>query len=489
MKGHWITSMGLDLGTSTTKMIISRLRLMNTGGQSALPRVEIAERQLVYASPIYTTPLKNHEEIQMEAISDLIQQEYQKAKVSLADIQTGAVIITGETATKKNAEVVVHSLAHRAGDFVVATAGADLEAILAGKGSGAERRSLENQAAIANIDIGGGTANTVFFENGETVGTLTFHVGGRLIRLDAKGTLHYVSDALKPWLTANGYTLTPSESIDLQHLMEMTRRLCESMVSYLLKRNDDNDAELLILGNSKDMRRDFQELVISGGIGSLLDQELPQSMEEVAVYGDFGPLLAPILREVCLGIGVKVVQAKDAGRATVLGAGMQSTEMSGSTIYANPLLLPLRNVPVLQVDLDAEQGLAKAINIGITRFQDLQDAPFALALMGPPVHSYADLISLADQIASLLRTKLSHKSCMVILCEHDMAKALGQSIFLRCRQGPPVICIDQVQVRHGDYVDIGKPVAGEAIPITVKTLVFSEGNQGGGVHEKNNLVR
>jgi ethanolamine utilization protein EutA len=178
VKEQWITSMGLDLGTSTTKMIISRLRLVNTGGRASLPRIQIAERQLVYASPIYTTPLRTHDEIDMQAISDLIQQEYEKAKVSLGGIQTGAVIITGETATKKNAEYVVHSLAHRAGDFVVATAGADLEAILAGKGSGASRRSLEYRGVIANIDIGGGTANTAFFEQGEPIGTLTFHVGG-----------------------------------------------------------------------------------------------------------------------------------------------------------------------------------------------------------------------------------------------------------------------------------------------------------------------
>ncbi|MCK9911278.1 ethanolamine ammonia-lyase reactivating factor EutA, partial [Microbacteriaceae bacterium K1510] len=104
--------------------------------------------------------------------------------IKQSDIKSGAVIITGETATKRNAQQIVHLLAERSGDFVVATAGADLEGVLAGKGSGAEARSKQIHGIIANIDIGGGTANIAFFHRGKAIGTVTFHVGGRLIRID-----------------------------------------------------------------------------------------------------------------------------------------------------------------------------------------------------------------------------------------------------------------------------------------------------------------
>ncbi|HWO95292.1 MAG TPA: ethanolamine ammonia-lyase reactivating factor EutA, partial [Bacillus sp. (in: firmicutes)] len=62
---------------------------------------------------------------------------------------------------------------------------------------------------------------------------------------------------------------------------------------------------------------------------------------------------------------------------------------------------------------------------------------------------------------------------IVVICEADMAKALGQALTKHCREQPYVICIDQVDFTHGDYIDLGLPVAGEAISISIKTLAFS----------------
>ena len=144
-----------------------------------------------------------------QAIFRLIQREYANAGLRMQDIKSGAVIITGETATKRNARHIVHLLAEKAGDFVVATAGADLEGVLAGKGSGAEERSKRMRGVIANVDIGGGTANAAFFRRGQVIGTVTFHIGGRLIRLDENGRIGYVSPHLQRWLDARGYSLAP----------------------------------------------------------------------------------------------------------------------------------------------------------------------------------------------------------------------------------------------------------------------------------------
>src|SRR5690606_19645416 len=124
------------------------------------------------------------DEVDPEAIFRLLQREYARAELRLQDVKSGAVIITGETATKRNAQSIVHLLAEVPGHFVVATAGADLEGVLAGKGSGAETRAKQIHGVVANIDIGGGTANAAFFHRGQVIGTITFHIGGRLIRLD-----------------------------------------------------------------------------------------------------------------------------------------------------------------------------------------------------------------------------------------------------------------------------------------------------------------
>lgn len=93
-------------------------------------------------------------------------EKYKKAGIKASDLSTGAVIITGESSRKKNAEDVVKAISGIAGDFVVATAGADLESVLAGKGSGAAQLSKDTGSIVANLDIGGGTSNICFFENG-----------------------------------------------------------------------------------------------------------------------------------------------------------------------------------------------------------------------------------------------------------------------------------------------------------------------------------
>ena len=95
----------------------------------------------------------------MEKIEEISLSQYEAANIVPEDVQTGAVIITGEAATKSNAEEALFYLSKQGGDFLVATAGPDLEAIVAAKGSGLYDASKQSSKVFANIDIGGGTAN------------------------------------------------------------------------------------------------------------------------------------------------------------------------------------------------------------------------------------------------------------------------------------------------------------------------------------------
>ena len=130
-----IKSVGIDIGTSTTQLIFSELTIENEASNYVVPRINIVDKKVTYRSKIYFTPLLDQKTIDAEKVKEIIEKEYQDAGMKPEDLSTGAVIITGETARKQNANVVLDTLSNLAGDFVVATAGPDLESVLSARGA------------------------------------------------------------------------------------------------------------------------------------------------------------------------------------------------------------------------------------------------------------------------------------------------------------------------------------------------------------------
>ncbi|WP_239615001.1 ethanolamine ammonia-lyase reactivating factor EutA [Cohnella mopanensis] len=497
MDGSWITSAGIDIGTSTTKLIVSRLKLVRTSSALSLPRYEIAERELMYASPIHATPLTGADQIDADRVWAIVSGELDKAEVGKGDLKSGAVIITGETATKTNARAIVHRLADRAGDFVVAAAGADLEAYLAGKGAGADRRSLRIRGAVVNIDIGGGTANAAIFRRGKLIGTITFHIGGRLIQLDETGMIRYVAPSIRTWLGANGYRIEAGIVVAFSMIKDICYALSREMLRYFIGGNvaltdwhRNNNG--LIAGQSLEQVPEIEEWMVSGGIGKLIQERAaPANLAEMAIHHDIGPLLASALRDCMQASSLRVVDADETVRATVIGAGMQSMEIGGATVHLDPKLLPIRNLPVLKLELSAaNEGREEVVRLEAVRLEaELEDTlrtafnlfdpeavpPFALAITGTRTMNYAFLQHLADRLESRFTHYFPRSGIMVVVCERDIAQALGQALQRRCEKRLKVICIDQIRVEHGDYIDLGEPVSGMMIPVVVKTLAFPNG--------------
>ena len=142
-----ILSVGIDIGTTTTQLIFSRLTIQNEGTAYSVPRFAITEKEILYRSRIHFTPLLSDTVIDAEGVRKIIDAEYTASGFDRTDIQTGAIIITGETARKENARDVLSALSGYAGDFVVATAGPALESVLAGKGSGSQDYSESHACA------------------------------------------------------------------------------------------------------------------------------------------------------------------------------------------------------------------------------------------------------------------------------------------------------------------------------------------------------
>jgi ethanolamine utilization protein EutA len=471
MLQKWITSIGLDIGTSTTKLIVSKLLIANQQNQFTLPGCQIIDRRVTYASSIYTTPMLNDVKIDVQRLTVLLEQEYKNAGISLDQVEAGAVIITGETARKQNAESIVHYLAEHAGGFVVATAGADLEGILAAKGSGAIERSAETNAVIANIDVGGGTANIALCQNGKVIETFTLHVGGRLIRLNEDGLVTYVSSHLTEFLKNNSLTLREGEKAAFEKLSSICQLLAEETVNYVKALNQNSS--LLVSPHTRSSIHP-ETIMVSGGVGAMMKKQKPKTVKEVAIHGDVGPLLAYHFQS------IQVSQASETTRATVIGAGMQNTEVSGSTVYIGSKRLPLKNIPIIKIPVQQEetwnpqlfQERARAVCMQASTIFSAEDPPAAIALSHFPYCSYKMLQELAKIISDEFIVCFRGAKCLVVLCEQDIAKALGQAL-AKQRKELEIICLDQIDFTNGDYIDLGLPVAGEAISVSVKTLAFS----------------
>jgi ethanolamine utilization protein EutA len=221
------------------------------------------------------------------------------------------------------------------------------------------------------------------------------------------------------------------------------------------------------------------EWMVSGGVGQLMLEERPASVSEAAVYGDIGPILAHRLAEVCRQMGVRIAAAEQTVRATVIGAGMESTEISGSTVFIDASRLPLRNLPVCKIELPhsgSSDAIAAAIRHGVSEgsrlFGKEGSPPFAIALGNLGSCSFSTLQLIASELASQYRLHCADTALLVVITVNDYAKALGQALTLRCQGNPRVICIDQIDVEQWDYVDLGEPIANSMIPVMIKTLAF-----------------
>lgn len=472
-----ILSVGIDIGTSTTQVIFSRLTFKNSAGYFAVPHIAIVDKAVVYKSDIYMTPLKNQVMIDGERVRDIVAGEFKKSGYTPADTQTGAVIITGESARKENSEIVLRELSDFAGEFVVSTAGPDLEAIIAGKGSGARQYSIDYQCTVANLDIGGGTTNVVLFDSGEVIAKGCVDIGGRLIKVDENGRIAYISDSVAKMMAGDGLSMSVGDEADYKKLYRVGEIMAE-LLDRWLRREGDALLEAITTPGSSEFKFDkpIRAICFSGGVADCIYHPPDGSWIK---YGDMGIVLGDAIRASRLFSDFRVIEAKETIRATVVGAGSYTTSVSGSTITYNRDVFPLKNIPVLKLNAAEQQacflGQTEELMDKLRWMQSQSDSKqLILAMKGKANPSYMEVKRLAAVLVTVLDGLLPEGQPMLIVLECDMAKALGQMMMqLPTKHPRDVICIDSVQVDQNDFVDMGKPlVDGRVIPVVVKTLIF-----------------
>ena len=473
-----ILSVGIDVGTSTTQVVFSKLQMDNAGGYFSVPRVAIVDKEVVYKSEVYMTPLKTDVLIDTDALRDIVAAEFRKAGYRPEDTDSGAVIITGESARKENSDAVLKSLSDFAGDFVVSAAGPDMESLIAGKGSGAWQYSMDHHCRVANLDIGGGTTNVVLFEDGETLARGCLDIGGRLICMNPQGIITKVSPAAAVMAQAAGVSVSVGDRCDELKLTAVTRQMAAALNAYLGVGSKDIDAILrqIKTPGSSDfpVPEKVQAVFFSGGVADLIYHETADTW----AYGDIGVLLGRAIRESRLFTDFQKMEPGETIRATVVGAGTYTTTISGSTITYSDDIFPLKNIPVIKLDEELQEAcFAGETEPVIQRIQWVlgqnDEEHFILAMPGKRNPGYMEMKRAAASIRQIMDRVQPPGEPILLVIESDIAKAMGQMI----RQQPDlkrqVVAIDSIHVEDGEYVDMGKPMMnGMVIPVVVKTLIF-----------------
>ncbi|GAB7091035.1 ethanolamine ammonia-lyase reactivating factor EutA [Halorubrum luteum] len=496
-----LTSVGIDVGTTTTQVVVSRLHVSKpTHDGAAAP--EIREREIVHRGTVHETPLVDAETIDVDGVAALVREAFDAAGIDPDDVDTGAVIVTGETAKRANAESLVHRIAADAGDFVAAAAGAELEAVLAGRGSGAAAHARTTGRVVANVDVGGGTTNVAVFGPDGVVDTRCLDVGARMVRTNGH-TMTHLSAAARRLRDAHGLAVDVGDDATIEALRPLADAAAESIADLLV---GPPFADLVASGALGELSVEpvaIDDVVVTGGVGHLLnapkaepDPSPSGEVDNPFRYGDLGPLLAATLGETLRAraeLPARPIVLEEDLRATVVGVGTESTTFSGRTVWLPADRLPLRDVPVVVVDPDPVEG-AESESTDVDRFAralrtardlyDLDDVEgIALYVERLPSLGYDDLSSTADRLAAALRSEGFSGDAdadraaygadvpIVVVTGQNCAKVLGQ--LLASRLEGPITVLDELALREGVRLDVGEPLQGrDAVPVVVKTLAF-----------------
>ena len=470
----WLTSVGIDIGSSGTQVIFSRIHMRRLGEELS-SRYHVISRTTVHQSPVVLTPYRSETLIDEAALGAIIDAGYAGASLAPADIDTGVVILTGEALKRENAEAIGRIVAEHGGDFVCATAGHHMEAMLAAYGSGAAAVSHERGARVLNVDIGGGTTKLAIAEGGRIVATAALHVGGRLIVVDGGRRIVRLDPAGRRIAASVGLELQVGHAVTAAEMERIAEQMA-AMISAAIA--GERPAALVELELTGPIAGAFDAVMFSGGVGEFI------YARETRDFGDIGKFLgAALAQRIETGAFGAVLPAGECIRATALGASEYSVQLSGNTIYvSNPrALLPRRNLQVLRPDFESagdidSSALAAAIDDRFRAFDLTEgegEVALALRWRGPPSHRR--LAAFADGIRRGLAATIAGEKPVYLVLDGDVAQMLGAILKEDAGIAGDVLVIDGVMLREFDYVDIGRiRMPSCTVPVTVKSLVFKD---------------
>jgi len=472
-----LLSVGIDIGSSTSHLIFSKL-LLERDEESPTRRFVIQDRKIIYEGKIIDTPLLNDDTINIAELTDFFKQEYDRAGINPADVQSGAVIITGETAKKQNAEEIVEKLSNDAGKFVAATAGPNFEGVIAAMGSGARDRSKEYNKTILSCDIGGGTSNIAISVNGKIVSTSCVSVGGRLIAMDSEDKIWRVAKPAKTVMEHLCMDYQIGDRIPKKDINKIAETFAQVLIEVITGQPTSLLSKKLMITNSLNFTNSIDEYIFSGGVAELI-------YGGNGFHNDLGQVLADKINSLASQLTSPVIEPLNKIRATVIGAGAHSLSISGSSGFMDDKLeFPIINVPVIKVDIEESklsfQHVVSKIKSSFQRF-DLKEGKENVALYFKDQirNSYPEVELFAKSVEAALPNSINNKIPIILIFENDIACSVGNVIRRETSLKTNLLTLDELDLKEGDWIDIGEPLVGNQVfPVTVKSLVFNMVNNG-----------
>ncbi len=475
-----LTSVGVDIGSSTSHLVFSRLELSQEG-----TRYVVKKRIVLSESEILLTPYTDDLTIDMERLERFINEQYERAELKREDVDTGALILTGVAVRRRNSRAIAELFAEEAGRFVSVTAGDGLETTMAAHGSGAVARSGREEGVVLNIDVGGGTSKIAVCAGGRVREVTAIDVGARLLAMDGANTVVRIEEAGRRHGGKVGVELELGQPMNEQILEAIASEMADRLFEVVNQQELTGETRELLRLPPLSYRGKLDAVTFSGGVSEFIYGHAENG------YGDMGAILGREIRRRVEGLGVPILEPAARIRATVIGASQYTIQVSGSTIFISPPdAVPVRNVPVVRIDFEWGDDIDPAQVIGAIdnalRRLDLQDGrqPVALAFHWEGSATFARLQGFCGAVAKGLKPILDKGHPLLLVNDGDIGGILGLHFKEEMKLDKPIISVDGIALQEFDYIDVGAliPSSG-AVPVVIKSLVFPSAEQNAAIRQ------
>jgi ethanolamine utilization protein EutA len=444
-------------------------------------RYVVARRTILRESEILLTPYLDDSTIDVRALEAFIAGEYTRAGVKRNDVDTGALILTGVAVRRRNARAIGEMFAEEAGRFVAVSAGDRLEATLAAYGSGAAAESAKSGRICMNVDIGGGTSKFAICSNGGVLETTAIDIGARLIVLDENCQVIRLEEAGRVIAREVGLNPEPGDRIDPAEFQPMVSWMADRLLEIVTLKPLSPNADKLLRLPPLAYRGKIDAFTFSGGVSEFIYGQDPGD------FGDLGALLASEVKRRIGRLNIPVSAPTARIRATVIGASQYTVQLSGSTIFVDPLdAVPVRNVPVVTPDFSFDHGdlaspaIESAVERALARMDLLEGKrPVAVAFHWEGSATFPRLQAFCAGIQRGLEKIIAKGHPLMLVSDGDIGGILGLHFKEEMNFSHPVISIDGIALSEFDYIDVGAliPSSG-AVPVVIKSLVFPVSGRG-----------